>query len=289
MTDRFHTPISSRARRTGIALVAALALTLTTLASAHIENQQTQFPDIGASQHKDAIVLLVALDILPQTPTFQPDQPFSRQDLAAWAALAHRKDPGGEAPDVAKLIQDGRSFVDSSSGNATAADINKAIFDGKLDLADPSQTFTHDQAAAFVADHLTPAFVAALGATAGPSGTISNVKTGTSPDGDTSYTLVIAGNDYPVYDHARVVGPTDLTLWQGKQLTRSYQAKEDNGPALTYLVMGQPAAAPTQTSSTAATPQPSSSNPALRWIVGLAVLLVVVAAVAFFRPRKRTP
>ncbi|MEJ2359074.1 MAG: hypothetical protein P8Y13_13495, partial [Deinococcales bacterium] len=139
MTHRSLTPITARARSTGIALAAALALTLTTLASAHIENQQTQFPDIGASQHKDAIVLLVALDILPQTPTFQPDQPFTRQDLAAWAALAHRKDPGGEAPDLAKLIQDGRSFVASSSGNATAADINKAIFDGKLDLANPTQ------------------------------------------------------------------------------------------------------------------------------------------------------
>lgn len=289
MTRHPAQPTISLLARRAFHLVSTVAFAVTALASAHILNQQSQFPDIGTSQHQDAIVLLVALDILPQTPTFEPDQPFTRQDLAAWAALTHRKDPGVEAPDLAKLIEDGTPYVGSTTGNATAADINKALFDGKLTLQKPDQTFTHDQAAAFVADHLTPTTIAKLGVRAGPTGTISNVKTSTLPDGDTVYTLVIAGKDYAVYDHARVVGPTDLTLWQDKLLTRSYQTTKDGHPALTYLVMGQPTTTTTQSSSTPATTTKRTSDPALRWIIGLAALLVILAAIAFFRPRRRTP
>lgn len=272
--------------------LALLVLTLPALASAHIENQQTQFPDIGTSSHKDAIVLLVALDIVPQTPTFEPDQPFTRQDLAAWAALAHRKDAGSETPDMAKLIQDGTSYVGSTTGNATAADINHAIFDGKLQLDQVSQTFTHDQAAAFIAAHLTPSFIAGLGAQPGPSGTVTKVTTGTAPDGDTSYSLDIGKTSYAVYDHARVVGPTDLTLWQDKTVASSYLEKTSDGDQLVYLAMAQPASASTSAQTTARPAAPkrsATSSPALRWIIGLAVVLLALALVAFFRPRRRAP
>lgn len=287
-TTRRH---GSRPKRLAVRyLVVAVLCMFSALAFAHIANEETQFPDIGTSHNKDAIVLLVALDILPQTPTFQPDQPFTRKDLAAWAALAHRKDAGSEAPDMAKLIEDGTSYVGSLTGNATATDINKAIFDGKLKLSNASQTFTHDQAAAFVADHLSASYVAALGVSSGPTGTISQVKTGTAPDGDTSYTLVIGGKDFPVYDHARVVGPTDLTLWQGKDLARSYQAKTSDGPALTYLVLAQSPATNSQPAqaSPVKSPQGSTASSSLpKWIIGLVIVVVVLALIAFSRPRKR--
>ncbi|MBX5477311.1 MAG: hypothetical protein IRZ18_09355 [Clostridia bacterium] len=282
------------------ALVAvALVVGYASAAFAHVANQKTQFPDIAGDPNAADILLLVALNIVPQTPVFEPEATFTRRDLAAWAALAHRQAQGGEGPDLAQLVNKGKAYVPSLDGRATAADIDQAIFDGKLALDQPDATFTKSEAARFVAAHLTSDFVRKLGYAPGPAGVVTGVRVGQSPDGDPSYALVIDGHDYAVDEHPRVVGPTDLTLWKGQTVIRSYLAVSSEGEAIKFAELGQPSeTTPSEAGSTSETgPAGSESAPAATapaspgpsapwgWIVGLAGLLVVLGAVLFARRR----
>lgn len=216
-----------------VGLVATLLLAASP-AWAHITNQDTLFPDIAQTPQSREIVLLTALGVIPETPTFGPNQVLTRTELAAWAALTHHAAQGGESPDIATLKQKGTQWV-SGSGNATAADINLAIFDDWLPLRDPGQQFTKAEAAGFIAAHLSPALLKQLDAQPGPTGVITRVKTGTSPDGDTSYTFEIGGQWYPCYDHVMVIGSTDLSTWLHTDLARSYLRKTSDGDVLVYI------------------------------------------------------
>jgi len=87
-----------------ILVLAAIVASLTVgNAAAHIKNEASQFPDIEFSDARFDIVLLVGAGIIPETPVFEPDTPFSRGDLASWAALAENLGAGGETPDTEKL------------------------------------------------------------------------------------------------------------------------------------------------------------------------------------------
>lgn len=227
LTVRFGSPAR-------VVIVAATLLLAASPAWAHITNQSTLYPDIGGSPQSRQIVLLTALGVIPETPTFNPNQLLTRTDLAAWAALTHHAAPGGESPDLATLEQKGTQWV-SGSGNATAADIDQAIFDGWLPLRNPDQEFTKAEAAGFIAAHLSPALLNQLDAQLGPTGVITQVKTGVSPDGDTSYTFQIGGRWYPCYDHVMVIGSTDLSTWLHAELTHSYLRKTSDGDVLVYI------------------------------------------------------
>lgn len=224
--------------RFGPATKAVVAAATLLLASspvwAHITNQDTLYPDIAKVPQSRQIVLLTALGVIPETPTFNPNALLTRTDLAAWAALTHHAAPGGESPDIATLEQKGTQWV-SGSGNATAADINQAIFDGWLPLRNPDQQFTKAEAAGFIAAHLSPALLKQLDVQPGPTGIITHVKTGTSPDGDTSYTFEISGQSYPCYDHVMVIGSTNLSTWLHADLTSSYLRKTSDGNVLVYI------------------------------------------------------
>lgn len=217
-------------------LLAGLVLLAAASASAHITNQKTTFPDIASDPHAADIVALVALRIIPETFSyFHPTQPLTRQQLAAWAALARRVDKGGETPDVPKLTKDGSQFLHSTQGNATAADIDQAIFDDSLKLAHPDRTFTRSDAAAFIYQHLTPAYLAKLGITPGPTGRVTAIATKNFSNGHVEYTFTIGGTTHLVYAHCNVVGPTDLGTWKGATITRSYIMKFGKYPLLIFL------------------------------------------------------
>lgn len=223
-------------RRGARVLLAGLVMVGAASASAHITNEKTTFPDIASDPHAADIVALVALRIIPETFSyFHPDQPLTREQLAAWAALARRVDKGGEAPDVAKLVRDGSRFLHSTNGDATATDIDQAIFSGSLKLSKPDRTFTRGDAAAFIFGHLTPAFLAKLGVTPGPTGRVTAIETKDFSNGHVEYTFTIGGTTHLVYAHCNVVGPTDLGTWKGAKVTRSYVMQFGKYPLLIFL------------------------------------------------------
>lgn len=224
-------------KRRGVSmLLASLVMLAAASASAHITNEKTTFPDIASDPHAPDIVALVALRIIPETFSyFRPDQPLTRQQLAAWAALARRIDQGGEAPDVRKLIKDGSRLLRSTQGNATAADIDQAIFDGSLKLSEPERTFSRSDAAAFIFEHLTPSYLAKLGVTPGPTGRVTAIKTKNFSNGHIEYTFTIGDATHLVYAHCNVVGPTDLGTWKGAQVVRSYVMKFGKYTLLIFL------------------------------------------------------
>lgn len=266
-------------------VVVAAWLLLGAGAAAHIANQQTEFPDIGATQSADDIVLLTGLGVIPQTPVFDPDAPLTRQQLAAWAALAHRLADGGETPDVAALAQKAleAGLVSRLDGDADYAEIDAAILGGRIRPANGSDVPTKAEAAAWIAAHLDAKALALLGVSAGPTGVITDVKTGTSPDGDTSYVFVIGGKAYAVFDHARVVGPTDLTQWQGAAVTRSFLEPTDDGPALVFAQQG---AAPAESTPSAPAKRAAGDSP-LALIGGLIVAIALLIGLLFARRPRR--
>lgn len=291
---------SSRASFRLLRAAFALALLLSLAppapsASAHIANEKTEFPDIGAAPEAGDIVLLVALGVVPETPVFEPDARLTRRDLAAWAALAHRRAPGGEAPDLAALVAAGRPYLPSLSGDATLADVDRAIFDGRLRLSEEAGgAVTKAQAAAFIADHLGPAELRSFGVAPGPTGPVAEVRTETTPDGEASYTLVLAGRPYPVYEHARVVGPTDLTLWEGGTVVRSYLQAGSEGGAIVFAELGPPPSEGASEAGPGSRPPEGSSadegraagatgSSPLPWLLALAGLLAVLAALVLAR------
>ena len=87
-------------RRSMLVCVAMAASFTFCNAFAHITNEASQGPDVGASGLGGDIMLLVVAEIMPETPDFAPDAPLSRFDLASWAALAADLGEGGETPDT---------------------------------------------------------------------------------------------------------------------------------------------------------------------------------------------
>lgn len=131
-------------RRSMLVCVAMAASFTFCNAFAHITNEASQGPDVGASGLGGDIMLLVVAEIMPETPDFAPDAPLSRFDLASWAALAADLGEGGETPDTDALataaLQQG--LVESIEGQATYEEINDLLFHGQLADYRPAATPT---------------------------------------------------------------------------------------------------------------------------------------------------
>lgn len=289
--------------RKKLALLAVGALLATVLgggtAWAHILNEKTQFPDIASSPYAADIVYLTALDIIPQTPAFEPEAPLTMKDLAVWVALAHRLGKGGETPEDLKVLQEKalqESLVPTLNGNATWNDVVTHFFKGKVSLEgqNPEAVPQKGEAAAFIATHIDGAMLKDLGAEEGPRGTVEAVH-GDAHDHHGSYTVVIAGKEYPLDAHTRVVGPQDITQWEGLHVVRSLMALEGNEDhhGIFFLQAGQapsPAeeTSPSQPAAPAPAPEDTSGrSPASMWLLGLGGGAVILAVLLFAGRRMR--
>lgn len=218
--------------------IAAAATFAVTDAVAHIKNEATQFPDIEFADARFDIVMLVGAGIVPETPVFEPDAPFTRADLAVWAALAADLGTGGETPDTDALGKAAleQGLLDSVEGQATYEEINDVFFDGQLTPDQPAAKPTRGEAATFIASHLdTPAGIALLarrGIRPGPAGQPARVELRRNPDGGNTYMITVGDTSLPMFAHGRVAnGPTDLVQWDGRTVRRSF-IRERGG--LTY-------------------------------------------------------
>ncbi len=277
-----------------LVLAAIVASFVVGNAAAHIKNEASQFPDIEFSDERFDIVLLVGAGIIPETPVFEPDAPFSRAALASWAALAENLGVGGETPDTETLAAAAleRGLIESIDGQATYEDVNKAFFRRQLTLDRPAAIPTKGEAAGFIAAHLnTPAGKALLarrGVRKGPAGHIARVELQVNPDGGNTNMITIGDMSLPMYAHGRVAnGPTDLVQWDGRTVRRSFIREQGNLTFWTYLE-AEPITTPEHAGSLAATEDQtgSGSTKNRRLLYGLVAAASGLGLILFFQGRR---
>ncbi|MGK0298537.1 MAG: hypothetical protein ACI9XC_002159 [Gammaproteobacteria bacterium] len=196
---------------------------------AHTDNETTLFPDIKTIDARFDVILLVSIGIIPVTENYHPEDRLSRLDLAAWATLATGLAEAGVKPMIKSLadIALTNGLIDTVDGDASYADINKVLFNGFLSTDSSKVNPTRADAAKFIAANLSngikgETLLEKRGMYFGPTGKVSSVETRTNPDGSTSYFITIANETYPMYPHGKLAnGPTDLKLWQDKNVRRS--------------------------------------------------------------------
>ncbi len=264
------------------------------IAVAHIKNEASQFPDIEFSDARFDIVLLVGAGIIPETPVFEPDAPFSRNDLATWAALAGELGVGGETPDTDALATAAleQGLIASIDDQATYEDINTVFFRGELTPDRPAATPTKGEAASYFATHLTSsageALLARRGVRKGPAGYVAHVELKRNPDGGNTYMITIGDTSLPRYAHGRVAnGPTVLVQWDGLSVRRSFIRDQGDRAFWTYLE-AEPAATPDHGSNSPVpgdeTRSEVTTNHSL--LYGLVAAASGLALVLFFRGRR---
>ena len=231
--------------KTWRSLLIALSLAFVSgqFVQAHIMTENSQFPDIKESDARFDIVALVAIGIIPETPTFEPQRNLSHADLAAWGALAANLSAGGdEKPSVAelaKLVQE-KGLVSSLEGDATYAEINTVLFKGAHVAEHPEAIPTRAEAARYIATGLASAAGTAVlegkGLHFGPTGVVSGVEQKTNPDGGESSFITIGDTSIPMFTHGRVGnGPSDLAKWKDLTVSRSLIRKKGGVSLWVYL------------------------------------------------------
>lgn len=283
---------------TVILVIGMFMMFSSSVAFAHIESAKTQFPDLESSPQASDVMFLVGLDVIPQTPVYEPDQKLSLKDLASWAALAGNLGVGGETPNIDQLAQkaENKGLVSSLNGTATYQDINKAIFQGQLSLSTSKakESPTKAQAAAFVMAHVKDkingkSLMDRKGAGTGPSGKVTKVTiNGKGDDAPTDFE--IGGKTYHIYEHAKVMnGPVDLSQWEGLSVNRSVMMNENGQPSITYLETS----AANSGNATAATNSSNSANQQTHqktgvpsWVFYVLIIIIVILAIVIFGARR---
>ncbi len=279
-----------------LTFVVVVLTTLFTIdnAAAHIKNEASQFPDIEFSDARFDIVLLVGAGIIPETPVFEPNAPFSRSDFASWAALAENLGAGGETPDTEALAAAAleQGLIESLDGQATYEDLNQAFFRGQLTPDQPAATPTKGEAASFIAAHLNTsageALLARRGVRMGPAGHTARVELQRNPDGGNTYMLTIGETSLPMYAHGRVAnGPTDLVQWDGRNVRRSF-IREQGDLAFWAYLEAEPIATPEDSGASAAIdnqtmPEASTDR---RLLYGLVAAASGLGLILFFQGRR---
>ncbi|HKU17586.1 MAG TPA: hypothetical protein VJQ52_24540 [Steroidobacteraceae bacterium] len=238
-------------RHSGLLLRALLAVMLAGAfgpAQAHIKNEASQFPDIEFSDARFDIVVLVGVGIIPETPVFEPDKPLSKKELASWAALANGLGKGGETPDTDALAAAAvkQQLVDSLQGDASYADLNTALFGGKLQVEEGAKTPTKAQAAQLIAANLTTdagrALLERRELQLGTTGPVASVES-QGAGHHAAYVITIADVARKMHEHGRVAnGPVDLLQWKGRTVRRSV-VKGTGADAVWIYIEAEPLAA----------------------------------------------
>jgi len=270
----------------------------------HIKNEATQFPDIEFSDARFDIVVLVGAGIIPETPVFEPDRALSNEELAAWAALAEGLGRGGENPDTDALAAAAleQGVVDSLTGNASLADLNRIFFAGNIDIDDAERTPSKAEAASFIATALGGeggrALLEKRNLAVGANGDVSAVVIEEGHHGN-AYVLTIGGNKLQMDEHGRVAnGPTDLLQWEGRSVRRSFIRGRGEHAKWMYLeaeprepapAVDAPAVDASATSAITTgvvaelVEEPPADRSMLYWLIAVAVILGVGL---FFQSRR---
>lgn len=275
-------------------VLATLLITIFGTASGHIKNEATQFPDIEFSDARFDIVVLVGAGIIPETPVFEPDKALSNLELATWVALAEGLRLGGETPDIDALTKAAleSGLVETLTGDATLADVDRLFFGGRLGVETTSDIPTKAQAATFIAAQLDTEVGAALlekrRLRSGSGGEVTAVAIEEGHHGN-AYVMTIGGTKQQMDEHGRVAnGPTDLLQWEGRKVRRSFVRGEGDHAKWLYIEAEPREVAPVAeamdvTVDTIAAPPPETDR---RLLYGLLVAGFILAVGLFVSRRK---
>ena len=209
-------------------------------AFAHITNEASQGAAAETSASGGDIMLLVAAEIIPETPDFEPDVPLSQADLAAWAAFAAGLGEDAGTADALAALALEHELVASLIGDAVCRDINELFFGGQLVIDDPEAVPTRGEAATFIAANLgSSAGEVLLGnrnLRLGPTGVVAQIEKQRKPDGGITYFITVGATRLAMYAHGRVGnGPTDLMQWEGRSVRRSLVRRLGDRDVWAYL------------------------------------------------------
>jgi hypothetical protein len=193
------------------------SLFFSTSAYAHVVNEKTIYDDIEFSKATEQIVYLRALNVIPYVAganLFKPQEKLSKSDLDLWSSTYKKG-----------------KHKETLQGNATYADVNKAYFDGKATVDNPSNEITHEEFALFVGKYITEkingkSLLESNGFESGPTGTIEGIKSTTAGEGEKAYKvfqIIIDKKAYQVSEHPKILyGLVDLNAWVGKKIKQTW-------------------------------------------------------------------
>jgi hypothetical protein len=248
-------PINSIILRKGISVkktalfLIVLALMLPVRVFAHVVNENTIYDDIQYSDAKADIVMLRGIGAIASPDhgvnLFKPGDKLTKAELAYWSAAFNKI--GGEQATMGDLQRAAvaNGLVDSLEGNATYGDVNKAYFAGKATVQNANNELTREQFALFMGHFLKEkvdgkTLYDRAGFEPGPTGVIEKVAAKTEGAGgnaDKVFTLTVGGKQYALDPHPKVIrGPTDLTVWKGKNVESSWIALEGNRQVVKIIV-----------------------------------------------------
>ncbi len=279
--------------RAPVALVTVVVLCCAVAATAHVKNEETQFPDLEYSDARIEILLLSALGIIPETPVFEPEAPLTRTALGSWVALARGLAEPSETPDVDALAAASleAGLIASRDGEATWRDLSDAFLDGAPALETPDATPSKEAAARFLVEHLgagRDGLAMASDVEPGPRGVVAEVQTEKQPDGGSAYFVTIGQTTHPAYTHARVAnGPTDLLAWEGRTVVRSYTRRIGDRTFWLFLE-AEPLAAAAVTAQATPGTAPAAEPEGTGGLWAALVAGVVVLGGLLFLRRRRT-
>ncbi|WP_166240015.1 S-layer homology domain-containing protein [Paenibacillus turpanensis] len=215
---------------------------------AHVTNDKNLFEDLQDSPALEAVVKLRALNVITYdegTSLFKPADKLTRADLAFWGGSMLEPGSQKDRKALGQAVVD-KGLLPSLEGNATLKDVISVYWNGKLQITDNvDQEMTREQFVQWMLTKLDASaggttLFATAGMSQGPTGTIEKVESemiGEKESAYAKYTVVIGGKSYSLTDHPKVLnGPTDLSMWTGKQLEESWISENHgNGNALAFL------------------------------------------------------
>lgn len=233
-------------KRSLVLCIATIIFTcsMSSLASAHIMNQNNTFNDVAYSEVADRIVFLAALQIVSavEDDSYKPLQTLTMKQLGTWLANYHQLQ--GETNEELANIAFQKGLIASLDGEATYATVNEAYFNNEVEIQNPEATLNHEQFAQFIVANLTEEMVERSDLLAGPSGVVEAAETiEQEVDGNVKKinVITVAGKQYALTSHPYVIAAsTDPAVWVGQKLAESYfsQMESSDYQALQLLVIG---------------------------------------------------
>lgn len=293
-----------------LSMLIAVLLLMPTVASAHIVNDQNLYEDLQYSKAKSEIVYLTGLGVIPYehgTMLFSPKDKLTRAELGFWAGSFYKLKEQGAPHDKYAAAALEKGLLSTLEGNATFDDVNRAFFQGKIQVENPQEEVSREEFALFVYEHRNEkvddkSLYDHAGLVSGPAGTVEKVTVQ-----DKTPQLKLGDRELTLSSHPRVLNASvDPATWEGRTLEQSWLKTADDQKEQLHILVFEPSSSPGATdTSTISSPstvaghdhgqhaqgesstQSKAEAPSEFPYVPVAVVVVLIAIVATFWVSKR--
>lgn len=292
-----------------LSLFLFLFLLETSSVLAHIINKENLYEDSKYSEAADEIVFLSGMGVIPYQNgeiVYRPQDSLTRAELARWSGTFWQLMDGDSESEAIEKAALAAGLVSSLIGNATYEDINQSYFKGKATVSHPNDEVTREAFAMFVAENVAvdidgQTLYDIAGFSPGPTGVIEKVTVATEKNDNgvrtNIYTLQVAGEDYVLSEHPRIIQATvDPLVWEGQTIKESWLSESHDSDehshnhssqgslSIQQLVFAEAKTTKTVGSTVEVVEEKSGVSPYI--FVSLAVIMVAWAFV-IIRKKKR--